>query len=187
MAEAAHACLLLAAGSSRRLGQPKQLIRVDGVPLLRRMALAALAGAPRELLVALGAHAAECRAAIADLPLRSIDVPDWSRGMGASLAALARVAADDCALLVLGVDQPALDAAHLQALLARWRADPDLPAASGYAGVAGVPAVFPAHWRARLAALDGDTGARALLRGGACHVVDAPLLAFDIDEPADLP
>lgn len=61
-----HVALLLAAGGSRRLGQAKQRIHIDGLPLLRRMALAALASAPRELLVALGAAADECHALIAD-------------------------------------------------------------------------------------------------------------------------
>ncbi|GMU44736.1 MAG: hypothetical protein AMXMBFR25_27220 [Lysobacterales bacterium] len=178
--------MLLAAGGSRRLGQAKQRIHIDGLPLLRRMALAALASAPRELLVALGAAADECHALIADLPLRVIEVPDWTRGMGASLAALVQSAPADCGLLALGVDQPALDAAHLRALVARWRCDPRRPVASGYAGIVGTPALFPPGWRARLAGLDGDVGARMLLRASDCAILDAPALAFDIDRPEDL-
>lgn len=185
---AAHACLLLAAGASQRLGQAKQLLVLDGSPLLRRMAEAALASAPQELLVALGARADECRAALAGLALRCVEVADWRRGMGASLAALARAAPAGCGLLVLGVDQPALDGGHLRTLVERWRAQPRRAVASGYAGVAGIPALLPAHWRAQLAALDGDVGARSLLRAADdCTIVAAPALAFDIDHPQDLP
>lgn len=186
MAELAHAALLLAAGASRRLGQPKQLVQIAGVPLIRHLALEALASEPSELLVTLGAEADRCRDALCGLPLRCLVVPDWASGMGASLAAGAGAAAPG-GLLVLGVDQPALRADHLRQLLSRWRVDPGHPVASGYAGIAGVPAVFPAAWRASLASLNGDQGARRLLRDcRECQVVDAPELAFDLDQPDDL-
>lgn len=185
MAEPAHAALLLAAGASRRLGRPKQLLQIDGIPLIRRLALAALATAPVELLVVLGAETDGCRDALAGLPLRIVIAQHWAEGMGASLAAGARAAAD-AGLLVLGVDQPALSAAHLSALVSRWRVDPMQPVASRYADVIGTPALFPANWRQRLAQCQGDQGARAWLRGAGCHSIDAPELAFDIDHPDDL-
>lgn len=183
---AEHAALLLAAGGSQRLGQPKQLVRIDGLPLIRRLAMAALATAPSELLVVLGAEVKLCGEALSGLPVRIVVAQDWADGMGASLAAGAR-AAPATGLLVLGVDQPALDARHLQALVECWRAHPDQPAASGYAGVIGTPAVLPAAWRDELMQARGDQGARERLRARpGCRVVDAPALAFDIDRPEDL-
>lgn len=183
---AEHAALLLAAGGSRRLGQPKQLVCIDGLPLIRRLAMAALATAPCELLVVLGAEVQRCSEALAGLPVRIVVAADWAEGMGASLAAGVR-AAPPTGLLVLGVDQPALDAAHLQALVECWRADPGQPVASGYAGVIGTPAVLPAAWREELLQARGDQGARERLRACAgCRVVEAPGLAFDIDHPGDL-
>ena len=183
---AEHAALLLAAGGSRRLGQPKQLVCIEGMPLIRRLALAALATSPCELLVVLGAEVERCSAALADLPVRIVIAGDWAAGMGASLAAGAR-AAPPVGLLVLGVDQPALDAAHLQALVECWRADPEQPVGSSYAGVTGTPAMLPAAWREELMRAHGDQGARAQLRNcPGCRVVAAPELAFDIDHPGDL-
>jgi CTP:molybdopterin cytidylyltransferase MocA len=188
MSEPTHSALLLAAGGSRRLGQPKQLLEIDGIPLIRRAALAALATGPQQLLVVLGAEVDGCRAALAGLALDIHSVEDWAAGMGASLAC------GVCALrqpldgvLVVGVDQPALDAAHLVALVARWRADPARVVASGYADTVGTPALFPAAWLPRLAALGGDQGARALLRQAidATQIIHAPALAIDIDDAQD--
>jgi CTP:molybdopterin cytidylyltransferase MocA len=189
MSERAHSVLLLAAGGSRRLGRPKQLLEIDGVALIRRAALAALATGPRKLLVALGAEVDGCRAALAGLAVDFHIVEDWAAGMGATLAsAVCALRQPVDGVLVVGVDQPALDSAHLRALLARWHADPLRAVASGYAGTFGTPALFPANWQPRLAALTGDQGARALLRNSAeiPEIFHAPELAIDIDDAQDL-
>lgn len=187
MTEPAHVALLLAAGGSRRLGHPKQLIEIDGIALIRRMALAALTTAPSELIVALGAETGGCRQALAGLRWREVLVSDWTEGMGSSLACAARQIDDpDAGVMVLGVDQPAVDGAHLLALLSRWWQQPELAVASGYAGTRGIPALFPASWQARLAALSGDSGARQLLRASEVPVIEAPQLALDIDTPEHL-
>lgn len=189
MSEPEHGALLLAAGASRRLGRPKQLLEIDGVALIRRAALAALATQPQQLLVALGAEIDGCRAALAGLSVDFHVVAHWSEGMGATLASGVRaLRAPLDGVLVVGVDQPALDATHLQQLVAQWRGDPLRAHASGYAGTVGTPAMFPATWFDRLAALGGDLGARTLLRDSRDElaVVHAPQLALDIDDAQDL-
>jgi molybdenum cofactor cytidylyltransferase len=183
-----HALVLLAAGGSRRLGQPKQLLVLEGEPLVRRAARLGLATAPACALLVLGAQAEAVQAATHGLPLRRVDCPDWTAGLGASLRAGLKAVPDGCAgALVLLCDQPALDAAHLQALVATWRTAPGRAAASAYAGVLGVPALLPRAWFDALC-LDGDRGARDLLRERADQVtaLAAPGLAHDIDRPADL-
>lgn len=182
-----HAAILLAAGASRRLGQPKQLLELDGEPLLRRAACALLATTPTELVVVLGHDAARMRTALADLPLRTLIAPDHAEGLAASLRAGLAALAPDCAgALVALTDQPALDAAHLCALRDAWRAAPRRAVASAYAGVLGVPALLPRGWFAELMQLHGDTGARSLLRTRAHDVtaLAAPALAHDLDTPA---
>lgn len=184
-----HSALVLAAGSSSRLGRAKQLVRVDGEPLLRRTVGAALATAPVRTVVVLGADAAAAAATVADLPVECVACPGWTEGMGASLrCGLAQLEASPHAVLVCVCDQPALDAAHLQALVAAWRAAPACAIASAYAGVNGVPALFPSGWFDALAALRGDTGARALLRARTEDVIAIrnESLARDIDVPEDL-
>jgi molybdenum cofactor cytidylyltransferase len=101
-------------------------------------------------------------------------------------AGLAAVPRGAQAALVLLVDQPRVDAAALRHLVAAWLRRPGLPAAARYAGRMGVPAVLPRrYWRA-LRALDGDEGARFLLRDARVTSVDMPEAALDVDTPADL-
>lgn len=184
-----HGVVLLAAGGSRRLGQAKQLLEFGGESLVHRAARLALATAPGDAVLVLGAHADAVLAGVATLALRPVQCADWERGMGTSLRAGLAALSPDCAgALVLLCDQPDLDAAHLHALVQAWRLEPTRAAASAYAGVLGVPALLPRAWFAELAALDGDRGARDLLRQRAADVRAVPCapLSRDIDVPADL-
>jgi molybdenum cofactor cytidylyltransferase len=185
------ACILLAAGASRRLGRPKQLVRHRGRPLLLVAAEAARRALPLSpLVVVLGAEAPRMRLVLERARLRTDAIvnPQWSEGMAGSLrAGLAALGRTVRAALVLTVDQPLVDAAALARLVAAWRRRPGVPAAARYDGRPGVPAVLPRrYWRA-LKSLGGDEGARALLRGGAgVTLVDMPEAALDVDTPADL-
>jgi len=189
MTAPAHAVILLAAGGSRRLGAPKQLVVVDGEPLVRRAARAALETGPAQALIVVGARADEVWAAVADLAIMRVDCAAWAAGLSASMqAGLHRLdPAVDAALFVL-CDQPALDVSHLRTLVARWSSAPQRAAASAYAGTLGVPAVLPRSWFSGLLALSGDRGARELLRSRPHEVsaVEAPTLAADLDRAADL-
>ena len=181
-----HAAIVLAAGASRRLGTPKQLLNVDGETLLHRAARLALATAPAQTLVVLGADAAAMREAVADLDVRSVVCDDWQRGQSASLQAGVSALDDGVeGVLVLLCDQVDLTAAHANTLLQAWHDDPTRAVASVYADVIGVPAVLPRAWFADVLRLQGDRGARDLLRRRAGEVVKiaAPALARDIDTP----
>lgn len=182
-----HALLVLAAGASRRLGEPKQLLRFDGESLVRRTVRAGLETAPAQAIVVLGAASDAVSAEVAGLPVTRVPCAGWDTGLGASLAAGLRALDDHIeGALVLLCDQPALTADHLHALVAAWRADATRAAASAYAGVLGVPALLPRAWFAGLATGHDDRGARDLLRKRASEVaaVPAPALAADLDTPA---
>ncbi len=184
-----HALVLLAAGASRRLGEPKQRLRIDGETLVHRAARLGLATAPAQALLVLGAQAETTWAAAGGLDLQRVDCPDWNDGLGASLrAGLAAVSASCEGALIVLCDQPALDAAHLRALVAAWHGQPAQAAASAYAGVLGVPALLPRSWFGALSRNVGDRGARDLLRERADQVlaIPAPALSADIDQPQDL-
>ena len=185
----AHAALVLAAGGSRRLGQPKQLLPCGDETLVRRAARMALATAPLRTLVVLGADADAVFASLSGLAVTRVDCADWQTGLAASLrAGLAAVPAAAAGLLIVLCDQPALDAAHLERLCQAWREQPGRAAASRYAGRLGVPALVPRAWFADLLGLSGDAGARDLLaqRRAEVAAVDNEALAADIDVPADL-
>jgi CTP:molybdopterin cytidylyltransferase MocA len=180
---------LLAAGTSRRLGRPKQLVSWEGEPLLRRVAAAACASRAAAVTVVLGAEADRIRPALEGLPLEVLANPAWAEGMASSIRTAvtwARRRGCDALLLAVG-DQPRLTAAHLDALIAASAAG-ERAVASAYDGALGVPALFPAATFDALAALTGDTGARHLLRRREDLVSVAwPDGARDVDTAADLP
>ncbi|MDR3777126.1 MAG: nucleotidyltransferase family protein [Terracidiphilus sp.] len=188
--------IVLAAGASRRLGQPKQLLLLDGETLLERaIRLAAEAGAD-PVFVILGAHFERICAAVPfnQLPHAILVInSEWAQGIASSintaLRPLSIVAPRAEGALILSCDQPRLTAAHLRALLERFAAQPaPTIVASTYAGVLGIPAVFPREVFADLRALRGDKGARALLMKPPCPLISLPFPGgeIDIDEPADL-
>jgi molybdenum cofactor cytidylyltransferase len=184
-----HGVVVLAAGASRRLARSKQLLLIDGEPLVRRATRAALATDPAQAVVVVGADANAVFAAIADLAVERVECDDWAQGMGASLRAGTRALHDGLeGLLVVLCDQPSLTAAHLQRLVLAWRLAPAKAVASRYAQTSGVPAILPRTWFADLLLLDSDQGARDLLRHRADEVVGiaAPELARDIDHPGDI-
>jgi molybdenum cofactor cytidylyltransferase len=183
------ACVVLAAGGSRRLGTPKQLVRLRGRTLLALALTAARSAAPAvRLVIVLGAHELRLRALVRrTAPSARIAYnPRWAEGMAASLkVGLRAVPAGTKALLVTLVDQPNVDARALRRLIGAWRRRPALAAAAHYSDRAGVPAVLPRRYFRAIRELSGDSGARALLAGGRITRVAMPEAAFDIDTPAD--
>lgn len=185
------ACILLAAGGSRRLGASKQLIRYRTRPLLAHALAAARGALPRApLIVVVGSEALRLKLVLrrARCDARIVANPRWREGMATSLrSGLAAVPRTARAALVLLADQPRVDAAAIARLVGAWRRRPGVPAAARYDERIGVPAVLPRrHWSA-LKELDGDQGARELLRGApSITLVEMPEAALDIDTPADL-
>ena len=187
-----HAAIVLAAGGSRRLGQPKQLLRRDGETLVARaVRLAAASGASR-VLVMLGGAGEAVRGALLmqDGPIELHVVADWHDGLSASLVAAAQALhAHRGPVLVMTVDQPAVELGHLHRLLAGARGAASGCAAAVHDGRPGVPAVLSAALFARAGTLRGDRGFGALLAAlptGTLFRLDAPELERDVDTPEDL-
>ena len=152
------AAVILAAGASSRLGEPKQLVVVAGERLLERAVRVATAAGCSPVVVVLGASAervlAECALGAAIVVVNEA----WASGMASSIrAGIAVIDADG--VILMTCDQPAVTAEHLKRLM-----DADEPVASSYAGRRGVPAYFPRRCFAALRSLKGDAGARALLQ-----------------------
>jgi len=184
--------VILAAGASRRMGSPKQLIEIDGRPLLVRAIEAALAAPVWPVVVVLGANAVAIRPVIGHLPVLVIENPAWSEGMASSIregvATLRQFSRTlDAAVLAL-CDQPGFSAATVESLLAAHRATTRGIVAARYAGHLGAPALFAREHFAALTALTGEEGARDLLNADPARVaaVELPELARDLDTPADL-
>jgi molybdenum cofactor cytidylyltransferase len=184
--------VILAAGASTRMGTPKQLIEIDGRPLVIRAVEAALASPAWPVVVVLGANAEKIRPLLSRLPVQIAENPEWAEGMAASIRAGVTTLrhfsrALDGALVAL-CDQPAFSTATIAELLAAQRATDRSIVAARYSGRHGAPSLFLREHFATLAHLTGEFGARDLLNGDPARVaaVDLPSLALDLDTPADL-
>ncbi len=180
------AAVILAAGSSSRLGQPKQLLQLDGESLLHRTArLAHEAGAAPVVIVTSPQFPPEL---VPDLPVVWLQNDDAGAGMSSSLrlgvSHLLRLDAVPERAMLLVCDQPRVTAEHLRKLLAASVDGSD--AAAAYSGRLGTPAVFHRRRFAALRAITGDQGARSLLQTLPMVAVEMPEAALDIDTPEDL-
>lgn len=189
--------VLLAAGSSSRLGRPKQLLPYGGTTLVAHAAQIALDSGAAEVVAVLGASADEVRSALGDLPARTVVNEAYEEGMGSSIRVGVREIAERRpvieALVVMLVDQPQITAEHLRALIAKLD-PPDPPlstlhppsiVASSYDGVLGAPCAFGRSEFPALLALRGDVGARSWVRGESVAVVPFAGGRFDVDTPDD--
>ncbi len=168
--------IILAAGASSRMGQPKALLWLDGERYVQRL-VRLLRPVCDEVLVVVGRHAAE----IAPHVDRVARAPAWRRGMRASLRAGLRAASPGPVLLT-HCDRPWVHRSTLAALAAATDAAPVLPFHRGHPGH---PVRLPAWLRPRLLAPD-DTPLRAILFGHAPRAlpVDDPGVLLDANTPA---
>ena|SRR2546423_6104337 len=180
--------LVLAAGLSKRMGTAKLLLPLDGKPLLRWSVEGLRPHVDRVIVVSPPDDAA-LRQALAGLDVRFATNANPGDGQGTSVAAGSKALAPDtdAVVVVLG-DQPRLPDGLLRDLLALFHASRRPIAAPVYRGVQGTPVVFAASVFDELRALEGDAGARAVVRKDpdrvATLVVDTDM-PFDVDTPED--
>jgi molybdenum cofactor cytidylyltransferase len=183
--------VVLAAGASRRLGSPKQLLSWHGEPLVRRAARCATDAGLWPVVVVLGARADEVRAVLAGMPVATITNPAFAEGLGGSIRLglhRMRVCAPEVkGAVFLACDQPLVEPTHLIALVEAARAAGRPIAASSYGGALGVPALFAASMFPELLKLPGDAGARRVIAREPARVaaVAFPGGEIDVDTPDD--
>jgi len=185
---ALHA-IVLAAGASTRFGSPKQLVRLEGRPMMHAAVARAVEIAGQAVTVVLGAHAAELAPLLRHSPASVIVNRDWAEGIGSSIrAGVSRLPPSCDGVLMMLADQPAVSADDLRRLAGAWRRQPTFIIASFYESTTGVPAIFPRSVFTPLTELRGDQGARHLIHRLRDRVVRVPMsvAAIDIDTPEDL-
>ncbi|WP_375437231.1 NTP transferase domain-containing protein [uncultured Hymenobacter sp.] len=184
------AVIVLAAGSSSRLGQPKQLLCYEGQTLLRRAvetAVAAAAGAP--VVVVTGALHAELLPELTDLPVLVVQCSTWAEGMGASLktglTALQSLCNTWATVVVILCDQPYVTATVLEQLVATYLDTGQPIVAAEYGAVRGVPVLFGAEVLPLLRGISNAAGAAQLLKQHPQLVATVPFAAgaVDVDTP----
>jgi molybdenum cofactor cytidylyltransferase len=181
--------IVLAGGASSRFGSPKQLVRVDGRPLMHTMVSRAVEIAGHSTMVVLGANAAELAPLLRHSPATIVINREWSEGLASSIrAGVARLPGSCSGVMLVLADQAAVTAEDLRRLAGTWRRQPDFMVAAQYGSTLGAPAIFPSARFRELTELRGDRGASTLFRRNPDRVVRVPMesAALDIDTPEDL-
>jgi molybdenum cofactor cytidylyltransferase len=164
--------VVLAAGRSSRLGRPKQLLPLAGVPILGHVLSNAAASALDEVVLVLGHEAAAIAAAVGVRGPRIVVNPDHAAGQSSSLrVGLAAVAPDAEAVVFLLGDQPGVAPATIDAVIAGYRATGGPIVVPAYGGRWGNPILFARPLFPELAGVEGDEGARGVVRAHAAEAV----------------
>jgi molybdenum cofactor cytidylyltransferase len=179
--------IILAAGSSSRMGQSKQLLLIENEPLLLRSIKATLTSSFENIVVVLGAEEEKHRVVIEHLPVQIIHNQNWANGMGSSLKAglnhLLKLQSDLGAVIIAVCDQPLLSAAHIDKIVETFHQTNKPIVASRYTGVAGVPALFDQSMFSELLDLPDEQGAKKLITKyeSTIETIDFPEGAIDLD------
>jgi molybdenum cofactor cytidylyltransferase len=159
--------LIVAAGQSKRLGSPKQLLMYEGKTLINRLIDIVKETVDFPMLLVLGAHAEKIKAQLTKPSIAILLNESWAEGMGNSIssglqALLQKNPAID-GVMILVCDQPFLKRHQILSLLALQEKSGMPMAACYYAGVMGTPALFHTCTFPELLALKGDRGAKNII------------------------
>lgn len=191
--KATFSVVILAAGEAKRYGSPKQLADFNGVPLLVSVIKKILV-CNIEPYVALGANLEIIAKHQAMLPFNHLIIPvkNWSFGLSASIQeSVAAVDDEELSGVVFFLgDQPIIEADYLLRFFSRVEQYPADLICTSYEGEEGgglgVPAYFPRSYFNELSALEGDQGAKQLLKNSKPLVLKYKGSLLDVDEPEDL-
>ncbi|MFF0953089.1 NTP transferase domain-containing protein [Rhizobium leguminosarum] len=195
MRKASVSIVILAAGKASRMGEGgrhKLLAEFDGVPLVRRSALTALAADAASVIVVTGHRRSEIEAALDGLALTFIDNPDYASGMASSLIAGASSRDADSAegILVMLADMPGVSTTHLDALISAFRnAGGEAVVRAVSRGKPGNPVILPRSLNHAVLGLEGDVGARDIIAASGLPVLDVDVgdaALLDVDTPDEV-
>jgi molybdenum cofactor cytidylyltransferase len=181
--------VVLAAGMSRRLGRPKQLLVLDGLPLVAHVVDRALTSSLDDVVVVTGARMKDVQVALVGRSVRFVQNARFEEGQGTSLAAgISALPADvDAAVILLG-DQPGISAATIDRVTAAYRERGAPVVMAQYGEQRGHPVLFGRETFPELMALGGDMGGREVVRSYRDQLVlvdggvDAPPSDVDTEE-----
>lgn len=180
--------LILAAGASVRMGQPKQILPWKNSTLLGH-AIEVANSISSTIMIVLGANAEKIKKQLPN-QVKNILNKDWESGMGTSIAkgiAAFEQSADLDRVLIMLVDQPLIDVQYLQKLIDNANQNLNNIVATTYKNNAGVPALFPKKYFSELKLLNADYGAKHLMRKleENLTLVDSNGKAADLDTPSN--
>ena len=186
-----YGIVILAAGNSSRLGEPKQLLQFQGKSLIRRIAEAALETVGGNVIVVTGSNAEAIETELKGLPCKPVFNADWQEGMSASIeTGINALQSHDPhvkgAILAVS-DQPFVSAEVFSALMINFEETAKGIVASRYGDSFGTPAFFTAAYFPALLQLTGAEGAKKLFKRYADDVsaYAFPQGSIDIDTQED--
>jgi molybdenum cofactor cytidylyltransferase len=181
--------LLLAAGTSKRMGEPKQLLKWGSKSLIQHQ-VELILECTEKLYVVLGAYSAQIKPLLNTYSIEIIEFENWQRGMGASLAygiqniQLKEPIVDG--VLVSLIDQPLVPSSHYKKMRATFQKDKNqIIASESDQRWQGVPVLFDASYMDQLADFRGEEGAKMLLKKYLKNIVTvkAGNTLIDMDTP----
>jgi molybdenum cofactor cytidylyltransferase len=185
------AAVILAAGNSSRLGQPKQLLQFHGQTLVQRIVDAAEEAGCSPIVVVIGSDKEKVARELERTNAVIVQNSNWNDGIGTSIRIgvqrLIDIVPNVGAIVLLVCDQPLVDSHTIEQLIALGENTKKAIVASSYAGTLGVPAVFDRSCAEELLALDDGSGAKPIIFSNHDRVSEFrfPEGEIDIDITAD--
>lgn len=183
--------IILAAGSSSRMGKPKQLLAFEGTTLLSRVVSLACQSGDNPVIVVLGANADVIKQNLTVSRAEVVVNEGWEEGMASSLrkglAVMNEKHSEVDGVLILVGDQPYLNNQHIKQLLEAQNKSGVPITACSYTEIIGTPVLFHKSVFPELMALQGDVGAKRIIQNRKQDVVTVPFEKgiVDIDTPDD--
>lgn len=181
--------IILAAGESKRLGTPKQLVRFKGKSLIRHSIDVALNSNSDHVFVVLGAYGSLIKNDLKDLPYTPITNDNWMSGMGSSIKkgiseCITRFPATE-AIILMTCDQPYINPQILDELIQFYN-EGETVVSCRYSETIGIPALFGRNHFEELLAIKNAEGAKKILQRHPLALVEFENGKYDIDTPDDL-
>lgn len=181
------AIVILAAGESKRMGRPKQLVQIVGESLLNRAIRTALESKIGEVHVVLGSGVQEL-ASLVPSSVQIIMNSNWQEGIASSIRMAVSANKEMDAILFMSCDQPFIDSSLLRKIYTAFQTESRevVAALYGTPESPGIPALFANSKFEELLRLTGDRGAKKIIVENDAFLISAPEADFDIDTEEDL-
>jgi molybdenum cofactor cytidylyltransferase len=181
--------VVLAAGTSSRMGENKLLFRLEGETLVRRAVQTAVSAGLEPVIVVLGHEAERAVGELSGLEIEPVFNDDYALGIHTSLATgIGAVPAESCAAVVMLADMPFVTDRMIGGLIERYRDSSSLAVVSDYAGVQAPPTLYDRSLFGELRSAKGEGCGKQVLRRHEKETVAVswPAAAMtDIDRPED--
>ncbi len=182
--------IVLAAGESKRMGRPKQLMPFGNKTILEQVIDSLLDSRVDEVVLVLGYHAEELRQVIANRAVKIVVNPDYHKGMSTSIiAGLKQVSRRTQAVMFVLGDQPLVSHQTIDQLIQEFDNHGQGIAIPTYRGRRGHPVIFDMKYKDELLKLTGDIGARQIALNHPEEILEVPVnspgIIIDIDTTDD--